>query len=384
MRPRARNHGGSPNISPVHIRFHTCFQTRDETMHGLFLHCRPGFESECAAEIQALAATRGVAGYCKAKPAAAYVVFVTPQAEDAAVLVTALPFAQLIFTRQWFRILALVKDLDINDRVTGLLSALDAAAPAGELFLETIDTNEGKELQALCRKLARPLRAALERSGLLNGDAVDQRLHVCFLATTAAYAGIAPVANSSPYLMGIPRLRFPAGAPSRSTLKLEEALLTFLTQEQRATALRPGMRAVDLGAAPGGWTWQLVNRGLQVIAVDNGAMAPQLMDSGRVEHRREDGFRFQPDAPVDWMVCDIVEQPSRIAELAARWLAAGWCTHSVFNLKLPMKKRYQEVELCLERVRAHLDKTGRPYRLACKQLYHDREEVTVFAAIDSR
>ena len=139
---------------------------------------------------------------------------------------------------------------------------------------------------------------------------------------------------------------------------------------------------MDLGAAPGGWSWQLVKRGLRVIAVDNGAMAPALLESGLLEHYREDGFRFRPEQPVDWMVCDIVEQPARIADLAARWLGEGWCRRSVFNLKLPMKKRYAEVMQCLDTVRARLEATGRPYRLACKQLYHDREEVTVFAAVD--
>lgn len=354
------------------------------TTHGLYLHCRPGFESECAAEIQALAAQLGVDGYCKAKPASAYAVFVTATDADAQRLQTSLPFAELIFTRQWFRVLALAKELRVDDRVSGLLEAFaPAAQPCGELFLETTDTNAGKELQALCRSLDRPLRRALRSAGLLAEATGACRLHVCFMATAAAYVGIAETGNSSAWPMGIPRLRFPGGAPSRSTLKLEEALLTFLTADERDTLLRSGMRAVDLGAAPGGWTWQLVRRGLRVIAVDNGAMAPALLDSGLVEHRREDGFRYRPEEPVDWMVCDIVEQPARVAELAARWLGEGWCRYAVFNLKLPMKKRYQEVEHCLARVRARLEASGRPYRLGCKQLYHDREEVTVFAAFEA-
>lgn len=349
-------------------------------MHGLFLHCRPGFESECAAEIQTRAAALGIGGYCKAKAAAAYVVWVTADAADAVRLQHALPFTELIFARQWFRVLALAKDLHSDDRVSGLLAAAVAAAPVSDVFLETADTNAGKELQALCRSLARPLRTALEGARRLCAAAAAERLHVCFLATNAAYVGVAETANSSAHPMGIPRLRFPSSAPSRSTLKLEEAFLTFLDAEQRESALRAGMRAVDLGAAPGGWSWQLVKRGLHVIAVDNGAMAEQLLDSGLLEHRREDGFRFRPEPPVDWLVCDIVEQPARVAELAGRWLAEGWCRRTVFNLKLPMKKRYPEVMQCLAVVRAALESTGRPYRLACKQLYHDREEVTVFAA----
>ena len=37
---------------------------------------------------------------------------------------------------------------------------------------------------------------------------------------------------------------------------------------------------------------------------------------------------------------------SKIARLAAMWIAEGWCRETIFNLKLPMKKRWEEVERC--------------------------------------
>ena len=90
--------------------------------------------------------------------------------------------------------------------------------------------------------------------------------------------------------------------------------------------LAPGMTAVDLGASPGGWTWQLVQHGLMVTAVDNGPMDARLLDSGQVKHRRDDGFHFRPPEPVDWMVCDMVESPSRIARArGAVGSREGWC-----------------------------------------------------------
>jgi 23S rRNA (cytidine2498-2'-O)-methyltransferase len=174
--------------------------------------------------------------------------------------------------------------------------------------------------------------------------------------------------------MGIARLRMPPSAPSRSTLKLAEALAQFAPGRE----FPAGQSAVDLGASPGGWTRQLVKRGFRVIAVDNGPMDALLMDSGQVKHRRTDGFHFQPAEPVDWMVCDMVESPSRIARLVAAWIAKGWCRESIFNLKLPMKKRWEEVERC----RAIIDEGlgGGGYYLRMKHLYHDREEVTGYLA----
>ncbi len=175
--------------------------------------------------------------------------------------------------------------------------------------------------------------------------------------------------------MGIPRLRMPGGAPSRSTLKLAEAIVTFLG-ERESDLLRAGMRAVDLGAAPGGWTWQLARRGLRVTAVDNGPLKGEVRDDPLVTHLRTDGLAYLPKRPVDWMVCDIVEQPSRIAALVARWIGEGHARNAIFNLKLPMKKRYDEVRRCEAIIVDALAKARVKHALALRQLYHDREEVT--------
>jgi 23S rRNA (cytidine2498-2'-O)-methyltransferase len=183
----------------------------------------------------------------------------------------------------------------------------------------------------------------------------------------------------SPWPGGIPRLKFPRAAPSRSTLKLEEAFLVLLNEGERERWLQPGMRAVDLGAAPGGWTWQFVARSLRVTAVDNGPMDDALMACGLVDHLRTDGFHYRPPRPVDWLVCDMVEQPRRVAALMAGWLTQGACRYAIFNLKLPMKKRYDEVRLCLGILHDAFAKAGLRLDLRARQLYHDREEITVFA-----
>jgi 23S rRNA (cytidine2498-2'-O)-methyltransferase len=176
-------------------------------------------------------------------------------------------------------------------------------------------------------------------------------------------------------------LKFPRGAPSRSTLKLDEAFHFFPAKSGQAD-LTPGSTAIDLGASPGGWTYQLVRRGMNVIAIDNGPMDPALMRSGLVQHVRADGFSYKPSRPADWMVCDIVEQPIRIANLVGQWAALGWCRSSIFNLKLPMKKRYDEVKRCTDSIRKELDRASLHYTLFIKHLYHDREEVTGYLSVE--
>jgi 23S rRNA (cytidine2498-2'-O)-methyltransferase len=136
------------------------------------------------------------------------------------------------------------------------------------------------------------------------------------------------------------------------------------------------MKAADLGAAPGGWSWVLARHHLRVAAIDNGPLAQSALDTGLVEPIRADGFHWQPPKPLDWMVCDMVESPAKVASRLATWFAQGWCRRAVFNLKLPMKKRWDETRKCLDLFAAQ---AGMPLEIRAKQLYHDREEITVYA-----
>jgi 23S rRNA (cytidine2498-2'-O)-methyltransferase len=270
----------------------------------------------------------------------------------------------------------LLTDLPEADRATPIArEARRLGERFAALWIEMPDTNDGKALATLTRPLAPHLERALRKAGVSFEDAAaEERLHVFFVGGRACYVGVSAVANAAPWPMGIARLRMPSGSPSRSTLKLAEAFMQFVPGRE----FEPGLTAVDLGASPGGWSWQLVKRGFHVVAVDNGPMDAALLDTGQVKHRRTDGFHYTPPDPVDWMVCDMVESPSRIAALVARWIGEGWCRECIFNLKLPMKKRWEEVERC----RGLIDEAlgGGGYFLRFKQLYHDREEVTGYLA----
>ncbi|MBK4714931.1 MULTISPECIES: 23S rRNA (cytidine(2498)-2'-O)-methyltransferase RlmM [Tenebrionibacter/Tenebrionicola group] len=347
----------------------------------VILYCRQGFEKECAAEITDKAAQQGVFGFARVKDNSGYVIFECYQPEEADKLARALPFSTLIFARQMFVAGELLKDLPAHDRITSVVGMLQGVVEkGGELRVEVADTNESKELMKFCRKFTVPLRAALREAGVLTRYETAKRpvIHVFFVAPGCCYTGYSYTNNNSPYYMGIARLKFPADAPSRSTLKLEEAFHVFIPADEWEERLANGMYAVDLGACPGGWTYQLVKRNMWVYSVDNGPMAQSLMDTGQVTWLREDGFRYRPDRNnISWMVCDMVEKPAKVAALMAQWLVNGWCRETIFNLKLPMKKRYEEVSQNLAQIREKLDANGVNAQIQARQLYHDREEVTV-------
>ncbi len=345
-------------------------------MNVLFFHCRAGFERECAQELAEVFADYHVELEIAAEENSAYVI-ATGNSADVRRIGDELHLHDLIFARQWF--VAQLVELDPKNRVDTIVKALGNRCGV-RLLLESPDSDPGRELAGLCRAIRAPLEQALKKQGLLKSDHRDQ-LHVCFLDGSTAYVGYVESSRASIEAMGIRRLRFPKKAPSRSTLKLEEAMIEFIPHEEHGTRFRPRMSAVDLGASPGGWTYQLVERGLNVIAVDNGPMDRDLMLTKQVEHLRADGFMYRPKKRVDWMVCDMVEKPARVADLLSKWLTQGWTKEAIVNFKLPMKNRYDDLMRCLDRVARELENHRFEFELRAKHLYHDREEVTVHVRV---
>ena len=318
----------------------------------------------------------GVAGYIKAKAGSAYALFIADDAAGLAKLSEGVRYEDLVFCRQILYVGDISGDLPIADRATPLAARVkDFGQHFSALVVEIPDTNEGKALSSFCKAFTARFEEKTKKAGIhLDARRAAPRLHLFFLSGIAAYVGISHPANSSPWAMGIARIRVPKGAPSRSAGKLAEAFMVFIGNDGMAKRAAPGMTAVDLGAAPGGWSWILARNNLTVVAVDNGDIDQALLDTGQVKHRRMDGFDFKPAKAVDWMVCDMVEKPALVANLVAKWVGNRWCRECIFNLKLPMKKRYEEVELCRGRIAEKLEGLG--YELRFRHLYHDREEVT--------
>jgi 23S rRNA (cytidine2498-2'-O)-methyltransferase len=348
--------------------------------------CRAGFEPETTRDLEVVANAAALA-HLPGDSAVPGIVFL-PLRKPPVVgnLSSALAGHPPIFAREIF-VGRGPYILGERDRVTPIVAAVREAGHAanfmaGSAWLEHPDTNDGKELSPLCRRLAPLLQDALRAAQLLTSEENSRlpRLHILFLSKERAFVATSAPGWNSEWPMGIPRLRMPREVPSRSTLKLAEAFGTFLSTDQQLRLLRPGLRAVDLGAAPGGWTWQLSQRGLRVTAVDNGPLKGSVADDSLVTHVRADGLKWRPPRPVDWLVCDIVEQPIRIAELVGRWIADGTARRAIFNLKLPMKKRYDEVQRCTLRMLEITERANVDVALKMRQLYHDREEVTGYLA----
>jgi 23S rRNA (cytidine2498-2'-O)-methyltransferase len=101
------------------------------------------------------------------------------------------------------------------------------------------------------------------------------------------------------------------------------------------------------------------------------------MKTGMVDHLKTDAFTYAPEKRVDWLVCDMAERPLHVSRLIARWFTSKQCSNAIFNLKLPMKKRLISVQECLNLIEQKLSQANIKHTIHAKQLYHDREEITV-------
>ncbi|WP_081713688.1 23S rRNA (cytidine(2498)-2'-O)-methyltransferase RlmM [Cystobacter fuscus] len=282
-----------------------------------------------------------------------------------------------VFARTGIRVLtSLPSEQNLDPMAGALAERILDTLPKGMLVLQsfTPDSPEGNRLADEADALLEAVRARLPADRLLEEtwrarEAGATLVELC-VAPGVVMMGEVPAREAlslSPG--GRQRMRRGADSPSRAAMKLEEALVNLPFEPGR------GEVCVDLGAAPGGWTQRLVARGARVIAVDPAKLMPELAHHPRVEHVQESAFAYTPEEPVDWLCCDMAWRPLEVAQLLAKWGRRDWATHLVANIKLPMKDKNP----LLLRVRHILTEEGGWQGLTMRQLYHDRDEVTVTA-----
>jgi len=155
-------------------------------------------------------------------------------------------------------------------------------------------------------------------------------------------------------------------APSRAYLKLLEA------EARLGLAISARETCVDLGASPGGWTYVAARRGARVVAVDRSELREDLMRHRSVRFERGDAFRYEPAAPVDWLICDVIASADRSVELLLRWLERGLCRKFVVTIKLAEG----DARGALARLKRELPPLASDYFLL--RLCHNKKEITAF------
>jgi len=170
------------------------------------------------------------------------------------------------------------------------------------------------------------------------------------------------------------RMQMDPQAPSRSYLKIEEAFHIFgYTPEENDTV-------IDLGAAPGGWSHSALKRGASVTAIDNGPLKGPVASHPKISHLKIDAFKYKHNRsqPADWLLCDILDKPEVVLELLDEWLSHKWCRRFIVNLKIGQN----DPILLLKKIKnPRKGIASHCTFLYVKQLYHDREEITLMGKV---
>ena len=188
-----------------------------------------------------------------------------------------------------------------------------------------------------------------------------------FVIETAQYLYVSRKA----IFYGQKRMKNDPEAPSRSYLKIEEAFSVFSCMPMA------GDTVVDLGAAPGGWSFAASKRGASVQAIDNGPLKKGAAASPYIQHIKADAFKWFPPHQVDWLFCDMVEEPSCVLTLINKWLSRRMCRYAIINLKCGHTSPHDILRL----VKGPDGIASFVQSCVCRHLYHDRNEFTVMVKV---
>ncbi len=187
-----------------------------------------------------------------------------------------------------------------------------------------------------------------------------------------AFGALTYSAAHSPHPGGRPPLLLPLQAPSRAYLKLENSLIWS------NAPIRKGDIAVEIGSAPGGASYALLQRGLKVIGIDPAAMDPIVMSHPEFKHvQRPVNQILREELPdsVQWIVLDMNVEPNlslyAVDRLAARMKDS---LHGMLlTVKLNQWKFADEIPYFIDHVKA-MGMT----RVKAAQLAYHRQEILIY------
>ena len=263
----------------------------------------------------------------------------------------------LVFTRHMFPVCA---DLPAHTSPEAAL----------EDVLQRLDSARSYSVQARSatgNAPTRPLSEALQARGYTLDIRNPEQVVSVYDAPGAVYVGVSDAHdNLSDWNGGM--MHFSSRELiCRAECKLLEAIRVF------SLPIGPGMKALDLGAAPGGWSNALAQRGAAVTAVDPAELDARV--APLVSHMRmtTQDFLAQSEDAYDLIVNDMKMDALRALEWMYRFkphLSPDGAI--VSTLKLPKSNGLGAVKQCLRSIREQGELLG------ARQLFHNRSEITVY------
>lgn len=149
--------------------------------------------------------------------------------------------------------------------------------------------------------------------------------------------------------------------PNRAYLKLWEV---FTTNDFK---IKPDDCALEIGAAPGGWSWVLSQYFKKVYTFDRADLYPKIKKIKNITHIQGDAFKINPDEykDVTWFFSDLICTPEKILETIEFWLAQSRVKNFVCTIKFKGDTPFEVIEKLLKIPDSKI-----------VRLYHNKNEVT--------
>ncbi|MEO5971416.1 MAG: SAM-dependent methyltransferase [Bdellovibrionia bacterium] len=180
----------------------------------------------------------------------------------------------------------------------------------------------------------------------------------------------------SPWPGGAFPISLPDDSPSRAYLKLEESL--NWAGQWAGSPTRAGDTAVEIGSAPGGASFALLQRGLRVVGIDPAEMDPKILRNPNFLHfQRPVASIPREELPesIQWLLLDMNVEP-RISLFAVDRLVSRM-KDSVLGVILTIKLNRWEIADEIPMMLAHVREMGM-VRVKAAQLSHHRQEIVIF------
>lgn len=221
------------------------------------------------------------------------------------------------------------------------------------------------------QKLKREIQEYFEEKGYRSQTSHPEQVISVFCTAERLLIGLSHAyENLSGWPGGMRTYAYRDDTISRAEFKLLEAIECFSLE------LPTHGLAVDLGAAPGGWSKVLLEKGMRVIAVDPAGLSPVLEHNPDLIHFKglAQSFLAQNDKTVDLLLNDMRMDALKSIQITndmAPCVKAGGLV--IITFKLPQRGKMTLVNKGLHLI-------SKAYSvLHARQLFHNRSEITVVA-----
>jgi len=278
----------------------------------------------------------------------------------------------LIFVRHIFPAEYIIPYIDVEKQnqtgefifIQDFISRMDKSKNFS-VQIRTAGDNKLYETSEIKQKIADYFKS----EGFAENKRYPEQIITVFISNDFAYVGLSNAEeNLSIWSGGMRHYAVREDTVSRAGFKLMEAF------EAYPIAFRENSVALDLGAAPGGWTKVLLEHGLRVVAVDPVQLSPVLQANKNVEYHNGRAHEYIKksnqlfDLIVNDMSMNIMTSVSFILSLKKRLRDKG---HIIITFKLTKHDRLNKIKEGLELLRKDFDV------VFIKQMFHNRSEVTV-------